>query len=284
MKINRLFAATAATFIGFGSLVEVANASSMIVYGRFMREGTTNGLGGVIQNIVSFRWNYEASAPATRVERPTGSSTWSGPFFDRLSETTGGITGPQMPYNTTNGEPTGPPFADVAAAAAWQDENMIGTWTVDYGDSSYQFDTTSVYQSVLDLTFMELTAASAQQFLDIREQGLTGNFTFQLTSLSPDPNNTRYQLQSGSDYYNDVMTLSNSTGYYFELNIINPLTSDATLDLWVGNPGGYADFNYPFKAETSQESITHYGLTVVPEPSSAVLALLGTAAFFRRRR
>ena len=154
-----------ASVVSFAS-VSVAAASVTIPRTNFWRAGDSNGLGGVVSNIVF------SDVERDDVTRPNGQSNWD--LF--------GGTGPRSQLRLVhgpsgwNGSTIGTPYADVAGAAAWNDSNAKGLWN--YG--SYTIDTISAFVSQLDMVFPELTADSANLFMSIRNGGLTGNFTFNL--------------------------------------------------------------------------------------------------------
>ena len=267
-----------------------AIADHINVYSHFVREGTVGGLGGVLENNAFYSWNYEASnVVPTSITRPTGSSTWDSTWD----------AGPILGFSQFAQGPAasqgGAPFADVATAAAWADSNVKGVWGVDHNGSNWTFDTTSGgqpgfedgYVNVLDRDYYELTAASAQQFLDIRAQGLTGNFTFDLTSAAADLNNVRFSLNSENTgfFAGDRISMGSSS---FTVNITTALAADATLELSFGTSAlWYNPAPGIFSVGLGMQSRTLYGysysITAVPGVGGiAAVAGLGLAG--RRRR
>lgn len=265
MRIHRLFVLSITALIGIETLTVAANAAKMITYTRFVREGTVEGFGGVISNIVSYGWHYSGGlATPDNVERPNAAFNWDFEYDDTRRETyNAGVYGPMAPIGPDNGAP----FADFTAAANWMDANVNGRWTIDYGTSTYTFDTSPYYKSVLNQQhFMELSAASSQQFLNIRNSGSTGTFRFDLSTNSPDPANSRYALDSNSDGYSGLIT-SDSGGDYFEVSIESPLSADATLTLDFGEADTFAPVPGS-EASLNMQSAVVYGYTyAVPEPS-----------------
>lgn len=271
-----------------------AVADEFVASSQFVREGTVSGLGGVITNLTGYDWNYETSnVTPTSITRPTGSSTWDYTFD--LGPTSG-FRGTALGPMASQG---GAPFADVAAAAAWADSNAKGVWSVEHDGSNWTFDTTSGgqagfepgYVNVLDRDYYELTAASAQQFLDIRAQGLTGSFTFNLTSAAADPNyipNVWYSLSSGGTSFFDAGQISLGSSS-FTVDITTALAADATLELskgnnaqWYNPAAGGMDFILAMQSRTLYGY--SYSTPAVPGVGGiAAIAGLGLAGRRRRR-
>lgn len=276
-----MFRSASLAVLATACVSSVVSAEEMVVHSHFFREGTVGGLGGVINNAVGYTWQYANSVAPTSVERANGSTAWDWTNdFGPLSGAKGNAFGPMAPWG-------GAPYADVATAAAWHDANAKGAWEVQWGGSTLNFDTTSGYQDVLDRPWMELTAASAQQFLDIRSQGLTGTFTFQLTSDSPDRNNTWFDLISGNDSYYSRITSVNATGLYFSVDITSALAADAYLELTFGQVNVAHQVAYEPGVTVEMQSRTRYGYsynTSAVPGVGGVAALAGLGLAGRRRR
>jgi autotransporter-associated beta strand protein len=239
-----------------------AQSANFSIVSNFWRHADSSGLNGVLSNMINA--NQLPGTPVTSVTRANGESTWA---------STGGyiVHGPAA----FNGSPTlGPLFTDVAAASAWNDANGRGQWTAVVNGTSRTFDTTSAWVSPASRYFAQLTAASADQYLNIVNNGLTGTFTFDLTQawtgagswiLSGPTSNFAGsgQINAGATSITVQINAALANDCLFQLASMSytQLTSDVTMTQIAG---------------------TAYGNFTVPAPGA--IALLGLAGLAGRRR
>ncbi len=154
----------------------VAHAADFNITSNFWRVGTTSGLGGVLNNSIYVRSNIQGSLDATR---PNGQSDWTS------SSSSSGFASLRLQgAGMWNGSALGDPVMDIAGAADWMTQNARGLWSVTNASGIHSFDSTSAYIAPEDRVYNELTSSSAQQYLDIVQNGSIGTFTFNLSQAA----------------------------------------------------------------------------------------------------
>ena len=243
-----------------------AQSANFSIASNFWRHADSSGLNGVLSNMIVA--NVETGATAGTVTRPNGDSTWA--------STIGGfrVFGPAA----FNGSPTlNPLYTDIAAASAWNDANGRGQWTAVVNGTSRTFDTTSAWISPASRYFPELTAASADQYLNIVNNGLTGTFTFNLAQAWTGTGNWILsgptssftgsgQINAGATSITVQINAALASDTFFQLASMSftQLTSDVTMSQTVG---------------------VAYGNFTVPAPGAiALFSLTGLAGLAGRRR
>lgn len=252
-------------------------------------------VGNVIANNLSMEYSsgdYEGNTDApTSVQRANGSTDWGYQLEGNWT-----AFGPQNTYIPFGNDPIdGLPPGDYgdpvsfAEATTWMDSNMRGAWQMDWASgSTFNFDTTSDYISPSDLTLPELTAASRQQFYDIRDQGLTGTFTFQMTYALPENTQDRFQFHLANFQTGNAQSGSVASGDSFTVDILEPLGFNSTLQTT------YKAFSFGENVGSFGENITlsttlsavygrDYSTPAVPGVGG-VAALAGLGLIGRRRR
>ncbi|MFM1868299.1 MAG: hypothetical protein RL591_1707 [Planctomycetota bacterium] len=243
-----------------------AQSANFAITSNFWRHADSSGLNGVLSNFIVAGAGSEA--PVGTVTRPNGESNWTAAGFNLRT------FGPAA----FNGSPTlNPLYTDIAAASAWNDANGRGQWTAVVNGTSRTFDTTSAWISPASRYFAQLTAASADQYLNIVNNGLTGTFTFDLTQAWTGSGNWflsgATSSFAGSGAINAGATsitvqinaaLASDTLFQLASQSFTQLTSDVTMNQTVG---------------------TAYGNFTVPAPGAiALFSLTGLAGLAGRRR
>ncbi len=264
----------------FGILTVAATAvlSSTVAHAgysinsNYWRAGTTNGLGGVLSNMLGWGVYGGGSVAGITATAPAGLNSWAAQ---------GSETNYLWAYGPAawDGSTFGTPSFDVAAASAWHENNGRGVWSFNNGGTTSTVDTAPYWTSVENRVFNELDAASSQLYFDILANGSTGTFTFNLKQAAVA--NSRWFLAPPTGGAGGSTGQITTGATSFSVTIAQALTSDFWLQLAhnsnvnFGNFGNDNNFN--------QSSGVAYG-TAISVPAPGALALLGLAGFAGRRR
>lgn len=247
-----------------------------------------DGLGNVLMSTIGAR--YAPGNEPISIARANGATDWD--YINTAGHTVHGPSNWLIPYGSDpimgNGEPVPPGYstetASFAEAATWVDSNMRGIWQYDWADgSTLNFDPTSAYISPTDLILPELTAASVEQFYNIRDQGLTGAFTFELASPASADGTYGFNVYSrtpGSLGPGWIAGESFSDGS-FTVDVLEALSFDAQLEVTMG-----VSSNEPEVYVATAANVRYgmdYSIPAVPGVGG-VAALAGLGLIGRRRR
>lgn len=238
-------------------LTATASAETLNLGSVALRTADADGLGTFVGGVIT-----ASSFELPSIVRPNGQSNWN------TSES--GYAGL---FNVNFG-------SGVAESEleSWMQSNFSGMWDVTWsGQQTASLNVAPYYQSISNRGYLQLTAASAMLFENIRANGLTGSFTFDLAQPgSPIDQRDAYII-------GDPNTFVSISGTSFTMNISNALSSNAQLILSNSSTFDNIGFGMGLHSATIRTvSDTVYGLNIVPAPGA--MALLGLAGLAGRRR
>jgi MYXO-CTERM domain-containing protein len=272
MPKNRLAAATAILTL---SSIAVPTASADVAYFTQSRTRSHASDGTILRHSAMITHDQgQSPTGALSATRPNGSSTWTYamPFGQRtLVEVTSPLTTSQSDVN------------------AWCAENFSGSWQFSQGSGPTRtYDTSTLYATQADQSYLTLTADSISLFNSIRTQGLTGTFTFNLTESVTERNIGGWRwnytaLVSDPMYAAPPIEILSINGSSFDVTIATALRADSQLSLT--NAIRYEDLSLERSRITTFRNVSVFGLPN-PVPAPGALALLGLAGLGggRRRR
>jgi hypothetical protein len=264
MRYSRsVFTNVLATVIATVGITTIAQADQINLTSGAVRIGNANGLSDRFLIVaVNAQNRYYNTVNMPSVVRPNGATNWSFVGNDQVS---------QPLIDTTNG-------IDSATAESWMQSNYVGNWQVSWdGNTTYTANTSNYYIPLLEREYLELTADSAALFENIRTNGLTGTFTFNLTEPHYSKGQGRAYISGTSGF-----TMANLEGSTFQLTIASALSADSRLALQYITGAFIDTFSSGDTAYMTMVSETVYGTGVIPAPGA--IALLGLAGLAGRRR
>lgn len=248
---------TSSIVLASTAIATSASAETLGIRTAAIRSADASGLGTFVGGVVQ-----ASSFELPSIVRPNGQSNWN-----TAEQGFAGLFNMNFGSGVAESELEG-----------WMQSNVYGMWEVTWnGQASASLNVGPYYQSISSRGYLELTSASASLFENIRSNGLTGAFTFDLAQPgSPLDDRTAFIVGSPESF----VTIS---GTSFTMNISSALSSTANLILSnssiVGNIGFGAGLH---SASITTTADTVYGLNIVPAPGA--LALLGLAGLAGRRR
>lgn len=255
-----------------------ASADRIVQYTGIVRYGEAGGV-GAIRNANLVVAVESLTGQTVSATRANGSSTWDDFFATSVRKQF-------FLFNNT--------ASSDAEFLNWEQTNQVGNWqySFDYGDgngaSSYNWDSTPHYVAESSRTYLALTASSASLVEQIRSQGLTGTFTFNLAESVTGVYSFAADVSFGGQY---VELFNGASGPIssFTMTFNQPISTTAKMLLSyhgtvpesiISETGGM--FGGPITVEHGYFADTVYGAAPVPAPGA--IALFGIAGLAGRRR
>ena len=270
------------SFAMLGAVLVSASASAERInqFNAFQRHGTAGGVGAIFSASVTAEMDW-LPGHTVSATRPTGSSAWQ--YTSNPTRTT------QQYFEFYE---SGSSDADYVN---WMQANQVGNWQYSFdfgagaGPTSYNWDSTPHYLAESNRNYLSLTASSAYLFEQIRSQGLTGTFTFDLTAPVSGTSNSSIALVVFGGAYTEIYNGVSGPVSTFTMTfneVVDPTAvmrialSEILGETIISATGGLN--GDPITVVDGYLAETIYGLTPVPAPGA--IALFGIAGLAGRRR